>query len=52
MSVELANKKFLAIDDFLTFRQAMKKMLVSIDAKDIDTADSGENAIKEMEMKS
>jgi len=52
MSEELKNKKFLVIDDFLTFRQAMKKMLISIDAKDIDTADSGESAIKEMEIKS
>lgn len=52
MSTDLKNKKFLIIDDFLTFRQAMKQMLVSIDGRDIDTADNGENAIREMEMKS
>jgi len=52
MSNDLKNKKFLIVDDFLTFRQAMKQMLVSIGGNDIDTADSGENAIREMEMKS
>ncbi len=49
MGFDLKNKKILIVDDFSTFRGSIKKMLLLSGARNIDEADSGENAIFKME---
>ena len=42
---DYSNKRFLVVDDFSDFRTSMKSMLRDIGAKDVDTADRGEDAL-------
>jgi tetratricopeptide (TPR) repeat protein len=49
--MDFTKKKFLVIDDFFDFRLILKKMVGSLGTRDIDDADSGENAIKLMRRK-
>ena len=43
---DYSNKRFLIVDDFSDFRTSMKSMLRDLGAKDVDTADRGEDALK------
>lgn len=52
MSDELKNKKILIVDDFSDFRRGLKKILESIGAKNIDDAETGEEAVQNMMRKS
>ncbi len=52
MAIDLKNKKFLVVDDFATFRSSIKKMLMSSGARNIDEAESGDDAILKMKNKS
>jgi tetratricopeptide (TPR) repeat protein len=52
MSDDLSRKKFLIIDDFSDFRRGVKKILESLGARDIDDAESGEEAVQNMLRKS
>ncbi len=51
MSLDLRRKKFLVIDDYLNFRQLMKRMLQSLGTTDIDEAYNGEAAIDKIRKK-
>ena len=42
---DYSNKRFLVVDDFSDFRTSMKSMLRDIGAKDVDTADRGEDVL-------
>lgn len=43
--LEYGTKRFLIVDDFSDFRSSVKAMLRDLGAKDVDTADRGEEAI-------
>jgi DNA-binding response OmpR family regulator len=41
-----SEKKFLIVDDFSDFRSSVRSMLRDLGVKDVDTADTGEQALK------
>ncbi|GAB6040762.1 response regulator [Endothiovibrio diazotrophicus] len=45
MSLNLSLKKILVVDDFPEMRSAMKRMLLSLGAKDVDAAKNGREAL-------
>ncbi|MDA8083567.1 MAG: response regulator [Nitrospiraceae bacterium] len=52
MFVDLSRKKILVIDDFSDFRKALRKMMESYGAKNVDEASNGEAAMEKLEIKS
>ena len=42
---DYSNKRFLVVDDFSDFRSSVKAMLRDMGAKDVDTADCGEDTL-------
>ncbi|GAB6042204.1 tetratricopeptide repeat protein [Endothiovibrio diazotrophicus] len=52
MKVDLGRKKILLVDDFADMRSTLKRMLQSFDAKEIDVAANGKDAIASMARKS
>src|SRR3989338_9590512 len=42
---DYSNKRFLVVDDFSDFRSSVKAMLRDMGAKDVDTADRGEDVL-------
>lgn len=46
MDHDYSKKRFLIIDDFENFQNILKRMLQSLNARDIDTARNGKQAIK------
>ena len=45
-------KSFLIVDDFSDFRSSVRSMLRELGVKDVDTADTGEQALKMCAQKS
>ena len=45
-------KSFLIVDDFSDFRSSVRSMLRELGVKDVDTADTGEQALKMCSQKS
>ncbi len=45
-------KRFLIVDDFSDFRSSVRSMLRELGVKDVDTADTGEQALKMCSQKS
>ena len=52
MRIDLGRKKILIVDDFADMRSTLKRMLQSLNAKDIDAAGHGKDAVAAMARKS
>lgn len=50
-AVDFSKKKFLIVEDFISFRSLLKKMLLSFAVSDVDEAGNGEEAVRKLSLK-